>query len=122
MAVLTLSAWGHHAHGNYAAEMVDMEGIVTELYLLNPHSWLYFEVTKADGQRQLWGLEAASKGQLGANGVSHEYIKPGDRVKVRCHPLTDGGPGCLAGFVRKMSDGSVKDWDLSITEYVPEDF
>ena len=35
----TVSAWSHHAHGNYAVTTVDIEGVVTELHLLNPHSW-----------------------------------------------------------------------------------
>jgi uncharacterized protein DUF6152 len=40
------SAWPHHAHGNYAVDTVDFDGVVTELHLLVPHSWVYLEVTK----------------------------------------------------------------------------
>ena len=33
-----------------------------------------------------------------------------------------GGPACLAGFVKKISDGSIKDWDMSTTQTFPKDF
>ena len=117
----TVSAWSHHAHGNYAVTTVDIEGVVTELHLLNPHSWLYIEVIKADGQKQLWALEAAPRAALTSNGVTAEYMKVGDKVKVRCHPLTDGSSGCLLGFV-KARDGSVKNWDAASSKSIPQDF
>jgi hypothetical protein len=97
-----------------------MEGVVTELHLLNPHSWLYIEVIK-DGQKQIWGLEAGGRGQLLKIGVSPESMKPGSRVKVRCHPLSDGTPGCLLGFV-KTPDGTVQDWDGNFAASIPKDF
>src|SRR5262245_61135415 len=120
--VLTVSAWSHHAHGNYAVDTVDMEGVVTEVHLLAPHSWVYLEVTKADGTKQVWALEASSKVQLANLGVTANYIKVGDKIKARCHPLKDGGPGCLLGFV-KGADGSVKDWDgINDAKQLPRDF
>jgi Family of unknown function (DUF6152) len=113
-----VSAWSHHAHGNYAVDTVDFEGVVTELHLLVPHSWVYLEVTKADGQKQLWALEAGGRGQLTKQGIT---VKPGDKIKVRCHPLMDKTPGCLLGFV-KTQDGTVTDWDGGPSNTVPEDF
>ena len=62
------------------------------------------------GEPQIWALEATGRGGLERIGVSRQYIKPGDTVKARCHPLRDGSAGCLLGFL-KASDGSVKDWD-----------
>ena len=119
--VVTLPAWSHHSHGMYELETIDLEGLVRELHIINPHSWLYLEVTDDEGQTQMWALEAASGGQLGFAGVTADYIKPGDMVKARCHPLNDGGPGCLLGFV-KAPDGSVKDWDVERGTEIPEDF
>ena len=107
---LVLPAGAHHSHGNYSEEFTDIEGVVTELHLLVPHSWLYVEVTDADGQPQVWALEATDRNGLERVGVTRDYIRPGDAVKVRCHPVRDGSPGCLLGFLR-AADGSVKDWD-----------
>lgn len=100
----------HHSHGNYTDTFTDLTGVVKEVHLVVPHSWVYVEVKDASGQPQVWALEATGRNGLERIGVNREYIRPGDTVKVRCHPLRDGSRGCLLGFL-KARDGSVKDWD-----------
>jgi hypothetical protein len=114
------SAGAHHSHGNYVETFTDIEGVVKEVHLVNPHSWIYIEVKGPDGRVLRWSLEASSRNALERIGVTHEYIKAGDTIKVRCHPLRDGSRGCLLGFV-KARDGSVKDWDASNVP-LPADF
>ena len=109
---LALPTWAHHSHGNYENEFVDLEGVVTEVHLLNPHSWVFMEVTDDKGQKTEWGLEASHRGDLEKIGVTYDYIGPGDTIKVRCHPLRDGGSDCLLGFLQAR-DGSIKDWDAN---------
>ena len=105
-----VSASAHHSHGNYEQVFKDIEGVVKEVHLLVPHSWVYIEVKDAKGEAQLWALEATGRGGLEKQGVNREYIKPGDTIKARCHPLRDGTNGCLLGFL-KAKDGTVKNWD-----------
>jgi len=107
---LALPAWAHHSHGNYVDTFMDVEGVVTEVHLLVPHSWIYLEVKDAAGEAQLWALEATSRTGLERIGVKPDYLKVGDTVKARCHHLRDGSNGCLLGFL-KAKDGAVKDWD-----------
>ena len=107
-AAVSLSA--HHSHGNYEETFHDIEGVVTELHLLVPHSWIYLEVKSASGPPQVWALEATSRQGLEKIGVTRDTLKVGDRVKVRCHPLRDKSNGCLLGFL-KAPDGTIKDWD-----------
>ena len=107
---LVLPAWAHHSHGNYEKEFFDLEGVVTEVHLINPHSWVFMDVTDGNDQTTEWALEATGPGGLARVGVTSDYIGPGDAIKVRCHRLRDGGPGCLLGFLQGR-DGSVKDWD-----------
>jgi hypothetical protein len=109
-ACLAASASAHHSHGQYAETFTDIEGVVTEVHLLVPHSWVYLEVKDAAGNAQVWALEATSRGGLERVGIARGYIKAGDKVKARCHPLRDKNNGCLLGFL-KAPDGSVKDWD-----------
>jgi hypothetical protein len=80
----------------------------------------YIEVKGPNDQPQKWSLEASSVIQLERIGVTRDYIKAGDTIKARCHPLRDGSRGCLLGFV-KARDGSVKDWDGG-TGPTPADF
>lgn len=107
--LLGMPALSHHSHGNYADTYTDLEGIVTEVHLVNPHSWIYVEVA-AGQETQVWALEATSRIGLERIGVTAGDVAPGDSIKVRCHPLRDGSRGCLLGFV-KTSGGTVTDWD-----------
>jgi hypothetical protein len=117
---LVVSASAHHSHGNYEETFTDIEGVVTELHLLTPHSWVYIQVKGAGGEPQTWALEATSRAGLEKVGVTRESLKAGDRVKVRCHPLRDKTNGCLLGFL-KAPDGSIKDWDGNNAS-LPKDF
>ena len=115
-----VAASAHHSHGNYEETFRDIEGVVTELHLLTPHSWVYIEVKGASGSPQVWALEATSRGGLEKIGVTRESLKAGDRIKARCHPLRDKTNGCLLGFL-KAPDGTVKDWDGNNAP-LPKDF
>ena len=99
--VVTSSTRAHHSHGNYVDTFTDIEGVVKEVHLVNPHSWVYIEVKGPSGQVLKWSLEASSRIALERIGVTHEYIKAGDSIKVRCHPLRDkpmhSCPARLAG-------------------------
>ena len=108
--LVSLPGSAHHSHGNYADTFADISGVVTEVHLIVPHSWLYMEVTGDDGEVHIWALEATGGRGLERIGVTRDYVLPGDTVKARCHPLRDGSNGCLLGFL-KAKDGSVKDWD-----------
>jgi hypothetical protein len=103
-------ALAHHSHGNYVDSFTDMTGTVKEVHLLLPHSWVYLEVKPPTGEAQIWAVEATGRGGLERIGVTKEYIKPGDKISVRCHVLRDGSNGCLLGYL-KAADGTVKDWD-----------
>jgi hypothetical protein len=107
---VALPARAHHSHGNYVDTFMDVEGVVKEVHLVVPHSWIYLEVKDATGEPQMWALEATNRTGLERIGVTPDYLKVGDTVKARCHRLRDGSNGCLLGFL-KAKDGAVKDWD-----------
>ena len=110
--------WAHHSHGNYdLTKWTTMEGKVTEVHLLVPHSWIYLEVKDGKKEPTVWALEATGPGGLLRVGVKKEDVKTGDTVKVRCHLLRDGSNGCLLGYVTPMhgdaarGHGVERDWD-----------
>ena len=116
-----LPAWSHHSHGNYTQETMDLEGIVTEIHAINPHSWVYIDVTDASGNTQIWAMEGG-----GADGIlelakEDKALKSGDLIKARCHPLRDGTAGCLLGFI-KHPDGTVRNYDSGAREVTVEGF
>ena len=108
---MTMSASAHHSHGQYEETFKDIEGVVKEVHLVLPHSWVYIEVADPKGgPSSLWALEATGRTGLERIGVARGYLKAGDKIKARCHPLRDGTNGCLLGFL-KTPAGEVKDWD-----------
>ena len=116
--LLVVPLQAHHSHGNYdTTKWTTMEGKVTEVHLLVPHSWLYVEVKDAKGEPTVWAMEATGPGGLQRVGVKKEDLKAGDSVKVRCHLLRDGSNGCLLGFVTPThgdlarGHGVERDWD-----------
>jgi hypothetical protein len=99
----------HHSHGNYNDGTMDIEGVVKEIHLVVPHSYVYIDVKKGD-TTETWVLEATSRSGLEKIGITSGYLKAGDTIKARCHQLRDGSNGCLLGFL-KGPDGVVMDWD-----------
>jgi hypothetical protein len=87
-----------------------LEGIVSELLWINPHTWIYLEVADSDGNPVIWALEGGSPGALTRRGWRPDSVTAGDTIKVRCHQLRDESTGCLLGFVTPEG-GEEKEWD-----------
>lgn len=116
---VALPALAHHSHGAYVAgtNATHLEGVVQEVRLINPHSWIYLEVKNDKGESEIWALEATGPLGIERAGVKKGDVRAGDKIKVRCNQLKDGTNGCLLGFVTPMhgdkarGDGIERDWD-----------
>jgi len=47
----------HHSHGNYTDGTMDIEGVVKEVHLVVPHSYVYIDVKKG-AAAETWVLSA----------------------------------------------------------------
>ena len=111
MAGSAVPALAHHSHANYMeSEWTYLQGTVREIHWMNPHSWIYLDVTDAEGQSRAWALEGASVTTLRRDGWTQDSVQVGDEISVRCHQLRDGSRGCLLGYI-EMEDGSEKEFD-----------
>ena len=109
--LVALPVSAHHSHGNYRmTEYTHLTGTLKELHWVNPHTWVYLDVTDARGQTATWLLEAAGVGTLRRQGIAEDLVRPGDTVSVRCHQLRDGSNGCLLGFLTPEG-GVEREWD-----------
>jgi hypothetical protein len=85
-------AWAHHA---FAAEFdakkpVHLEGTVSKVELINPHSWIHVDVKGADGAVTSWMVEAGSPNVLLRRGFTKATISPGTAVVVEGFQSKDG--------------------------------
>lgn len=94
-------AHAHHSGAMFEdTQTLELSGTVTHFDYVNPHSWLYINVTSEDGSVTEWGFELDSPSRLRRIGVSPNHWQAGDRVTVRTRPLKDGRPaGFLVGAV-----------------------
>ena len=117
-AALALPVLAHHSHASYdITKWIELQGTVKKVVLISPHSLLYLDVKDEHGDTATWALEATAPAGILRNGVRREDVRPGDRVKARCHLQRDGSKGCLLGFVTPMhgdaarGDGVEREWD-----------
>ena len=114
VAGLTAPLAAHHSHANYdISTWTVLEGTVKQLVLMAPHSIVYLDVKDEKGV-STWALEATNQRTIFNNGVKKEDVRPGDRVKVRCHLLRDGAKGCLLGFITPMHGDAARGHGVEI--------
>lgn len=76
------------AHHSFSAEFdvtrpVKLTGVVKEMRFSNPHSWIYVEVTTADGEIQEWAVEGAAPNALIRRGWNKRSLPAGTEISVR---------------------------------------
>jgi hypothetical protein len=75
------------AHHGLAAfdttHVVAMQGTITDFKWINPHAYVYADITDASGKVANWSLECGSLAMLSRFGWSPTVLKRGDRVTVR---------------------------------------
>ena len=59
---------------------------------VNPHSWVYFDVTMPDGKVVNWGAETPPTNVLFRGGWKKDSLKIGDEIQVQGFAAKDGTP------------------------------
>jgi Family of unknown function (DUF6152) len=87
IAVISIAgrADAHHSISSVydSSRQANIEGIVAQFQLINPHPFLLIDVTDGAGTAQRWRLEMDNRSELVAIGVTANTLKPGDRVVVK---------------------------------------
>jgi len=102
---LAAPAWAHHSTAMFDQKQeIAIDGVVKELELVNPHSWLHVTVTTDSGREIDWSFEMQALSRLADQGFSADLLKPGEPVTVFARPLKDGSRGGQFRAVR-LADG-----------------
>jgi hypothetical protein len=113
LTVIGLSAAGtaaaHHGFGTFAMnEDIELAGVVTKLDFVNPHAWLNFEVTGADGKAVAYRCEMRSATTLRRSGWTPEMFAAGTRVTIKGSPDRTDPRACYVSTLI-FADGSSLD-------------
>jgi len=107
MLALLLGSTGVSAHHSVAAEFhidrsAEITGVITDMDWINPHSWVYLDVTDDDGNVVTWNLESLPTAMLRKAGLTKAMIiGDGQPVTIRAHAARDGTR--TLGYILKIT-------------------
>ena len=83
------------AHHSFAAEFdaskpVKLEGVVTKMDWINPHSWIHVDVTTPGGEVQKWMVEGGAPNALLRRGWTKASLPAGTKIMVQGFQAKDG--------------------------------
>lgn len=86
----------HHGSSGQFDQSVDMEvsGVVKKIRFVNPHSYVYFDVTNDDGSVDEWRCEMRAATLLKRSGWTEEMFAPGTRIDIVGNPARREPHGC----------------------------
>lgn len=86
-ALLTLSSTSLMAHhgtnGQFdASKTLNLSGVITDVAYVNPHAYVYLDVTGEDGEVANWNCELRSASVLNRSGWKKEMFATGTKVDI----------------------------------------
>ena len=95
---VTSAVHAHHGIANYDLNRdITLKGVVTRVEFVNPHSWLYFDVTGDDGKITSWRCEMRGSTVLLRSGWSPEMFPAGLPIEVTGSPDRRDPTTCYLG-------------------------
>ena len=92
--LISIPLLAHHGASEYdMTKIVTLNGTVTELQFVNPHTLLAFTVKDEAGKVIEWQGELPSPNLLTRRGWSRSTLKPGDQVTIIGAPAKNGEKG-----------------------------
>jgi hypothetical protein len=100
------------AHHSFAAaydekKTLNLEGVVTKVELVNPHSWIWIEVTNEDGTVTDWGFEGGPPVNLFRHGFTKDSLPVGSEIKVFAYQAKSGQSKGVAVFFEYLDGRKV---------------
>ena len=86
------SLWAHHGLAEFdTTRTIKLYGTVTDFQWINPHAFIFADITNASGKVENWKLELGSLGMLTRHGGWNAHtVKRGDKITVQGFWAKDG--------------------------------
>jgi hypothetical protein len=109
LLLVPLTAKAHHAFAAAFDENkpINLQGTVTKVELVNPHSWIWMDVKGPDGKVVNWGIEGGPPTNLFRNGITKSTLPVGSEIKVFAYQAKSGESKCVGVFVEYLDGRKV---------------
>ena len=109
IAAILITAPRVDAHHAFAAEFdqtkpIKLQGQVTRMEWINPHSWIHIEVKDTDGKVTKWMIEGGSPNIMLRRGFTKNSLLPGTTIIVEGY-LAKNGSNRANGNSITFTDG-----------------
>jgi hypothetical protein len=109
LSSFAVPASAHHGGGSFDnTKAVEYKGVLRRLDLVNPHSWIYFDVTDANGKVSAHRCEMRAATVLRRSGWTLERFTPGQRITIEGSADKFDPNSCYLNTI-VLSDGSRAD-------------
>ena len=107
--IVLLTAASVAAHHSFAAEFdanqpITLRGTLTKMDWVNPHGWLYIDVTQPDGKVVNWAVEAGAPNALLRRGLRQSDFPIGSALIIDGYRAKNGASKANGATV-KFADG-----------------
>jgi hypothetical protein len=97
LIVLAAPTWAHHGIGRFdPTREINVEGTLTTLDFVNPHSYVHFNAVDANGAAIAMQCEMRAATVLRRSGWSPDMFVPGVAIKIHGRPHRDDPHYCYA--------------------------
>lgn len=103
---LVENAIAHHSSAPHFHRdiTVTLDATVTEWKFVNPHAYVYFDVTQESGETNNWRCETSAASGMARNGWTNETFFPGQKLTINGSPAIREEHVCYLNTVT-FSDG-----------------
>jgi hypothetical protein len=111
-AFLTVPASSHHSFAvNFnMAGSAQIEGVLRDIRIRNPHSLLEIDVEADNGQTETWVVETHAVPLLARVGITSDTFTEGEALIVRGMPSRRAGQKLIFGLQFVKEDGTTYEW------------